>query len=89
MKFLPPECLYRKNIFTFERDIWAIGLISMILRRGGFPYNIPANLPMDMMIVIMKQHNFTFTHKKDKIYRNFLESTLAANPTHRKPLIEL
>lgn len=43
IKLLPPECLYHQNIFTKERDIWMVGLIGYILRKGRLPYNFSSN----------------------------------------------
>ncbi|CAK57121.1 unnamed protein product (macronuclear) [Paramecium tetraurelia] len=83
IKLLPPECLYRQEQFTKERDIWTVGLIGLILRKGKLPYEIPQNTTQQIMIQIIKDHKFNFQHKKDQKFKHFLETVLSKYPQER------
>ncbi|CAD8081144.1 unnamed protein product [Paramecium primaurelia] len=83
IKLLPPECLYHQNLFTKERDIWTVGLIGYTLKKGQLPYNFSSNHTQQFLITIIKDHKFNFSKKKDLVFKNFLESTLAKDPHHR------
>ncbi|CAD8192150.1 unnamed protein product [Paramecium octaurelia] len=83
IKLLPPECLYHQNLFTKERDIWMVGLLGYTLKKGQLPYDFSHNTTQSFLISIIKDHKFNFSKKKDLIFKDFLEATLAKNPEHR------
>ncbi|CAD8206282.1 unnamed protein product [Paramecium pentaurelia] len=83
IKLLPPECLYHQNVFTKERDIWTVGLIGLILRKGKLPYELPQNVSQQILIQIIKDHKFNFQHKKDQKFKHFLETVLSKIPQQR------
>ncbi|CAD8116890.1 unnamed protein product [Paramecium sonneborni] len=88
IKYTSPECIYNPKQ-DVARDVWAIALIGLTLRKGGLPYELPKQLTKEKLRILVKNQVFKFENKKDEIFKEFLSHSLNSNPIQRANLEEL
>ncbi|CAK87617.1 unnamed protein product (macronuclear) [Paramecium tetraurelia] len=82
LKYTSPECIYQPQQ-NEARDVWAIALIGLTLKKGGLPYQLPQQLTQEKIRMLVKNNTFKFEHKKDQAFKEFLSSSLNKNPLKR------
>ncbi|CAD8084092.1 unnamed protein product [Paramecium sonneborni] len=88
VKYTSPECIYhpKQNV---ARDVWAIALIGLTLKKGVLPYQLPHQLTQEKLRIIVKNHVFKFENKKDEAFKEFLSHSLNKNSIKRVNLEQL
>ena len=81
LKYMAPE-FFEKKPYSFEVDIWAIGIIMYILLIGQFPFN-------DEYEIKTKNLNFPNDIKKSKSAKNLIEQILVKEPKKRPTLSQI
>ncbi|CAD8180077.1 unnamed protein product [Paramecium pentaurelia] len=82
LKYTSPECIYHPAQ-NEARDVWAIALIGLTLKKGGLPYEIPHHVTQEKLRMLVKNNIFKFEHKKDLAFKEFLSHSLNKNPLKR------
>ncbi|CAD8093421.1 unnamed protein product [Paramecium primaurelia] len=88
LKYTSPECIYHPKQ-NEARDVWAIALIGLTLKKGGIPYELPKQLTQEKLRILVKNHLFKFENKKDQQFKEFLTNSLNQNPNTRANLDQL